>query len=126
VQPVDCECLWQWVPVEPGRRYGLKFDYRTVEVASPSGLRWRVEEAGSRAELAPRSPELGAETWRPAEAAFQTRPGTRLVRLVLGYRRVLGTTRIQGALWVRGLGLEMERSGRPRVGPSSTVSSTSR
>jgi len=108
-QPADCECLWQWLPVEPGRQYRLRFDHRTVHVAGSSGLRWRVEEAGSGTELAPGSPELGAETWTPAEAGFETQPGGRLVRLVLRYRRVQGTARIEGALWVRGLRLEMER-----------------
>jgi len=108
-QPEDCECLWQWAPVMPGRRYRLRFQYRTVQVGRPSGLRWRVLEAGSGAELAPGSPDLAAENWTNGAVDFETRDQTRLIRLSLGYRRASGTTRIEGALWVRDLRLELER-----------------
>jgi tetratricopeptide (TPR) repeat protein len=108
-QPEQCECLWQWAPVLPGRRYRLRFEYQTEEVGAPSGLQWRVMEGGSLSELAPGTPDLAAGGWTRGEMAFQTRAGTRLVRLALGYRRASGTPRIQGALWVRGLRLDLER-----------------
>jgi hypothetical protein len=41
-QPERCELLWQYVPVEPGRRYRVRCTLHT-EV---TGLRWDVREAG--------------------------------------------------------------------------------
>jgi len=108
-QPESCECLWQLVPVVAGRKYRLSFVYRTVEIEGRSGVGWQVAEAGSGARVEAKSEELKAEEWTPGEVRFEAPSGTELVRLVLGYRRVPGTTRIEGAVVVRELKLGLER-----------------
>lgn len=107
-QPEQCELLWQWTPVAAGRKYRLRFESRTEGVASPSGLAWRIFDPRSRVELTPDAPGLTAGDWGRAEVSFQAPAGTRLLRLALCYRRASGTTRLQGALWIRGLRLDLE------------------
>jgi hypothetical protein len=93
-QPESCEPLAQWIPGGgPGRR--LRVEYRTFGIPAASGLRWTVLDAASGKEGA--AVPLSADAWSHAEARFSPR----LARLVLSYRRMPGTTRIEGSVELR-------------------------
>ena len=104
-QPELCEVLWQYLPLVPSTRYRLAFECRTSGIQAGAGLRWRVagalEGGGTWAESA----DLGGEHWSSGGVSFQTPPHPALARLALLYERRPGTTRIQGAAWLRGLKL---------------------
>ena len=108
-QPERCEVLAQWVPVAPGRRYGLGFEYRTEEMAGETGLAWKVSDGAGGGELAAGEPQAAAPEWRKGGLRFATPAGTRWIRLALWYGRVPGTTRIEGRFWLRQVALEETR-----------------
>jgi hypothetical protein len=93
-QPEICEPIAQWIP-GGGRGRRLRVDYRTIEIAPASGLRWTVLNAASGKEVA--AIPLSADSWSRAEVRFSPQ----LVRLALSYRRMPGTTRIEGSVELR-------------------------
>jgi tetratricopeptide (TPR) repeat protein len=98
-QPENCEIMSHFVPLAKGATYVLRFQYRTDDLPEETGLLWSVG-AGSQREL-PASQEWSAQQWQfqaPDDAA----------RLVLEYRRRLGTTRIEGTLRIRQVQLTQE------------------
>ena len=97
-QPESCEILSQFVPLLPGREYQLRFRYRTSEIAPNTGLRWRIVDAATGSELTKRSPDLSSDKEKQEEVLFSTAVETRLGRVVLGYERAAGTTRIEGSI----------------------------
>jgi hypothetical protein len=104
-QPETCTPLIQFVPVTPGARYGLRFEYHTSDLPPASGLRWSVFDARTGIDLATASPWLSNPEWKPAELHF-TAPAAGLVRLTLTCQRLPGATRIQGSVGLRQLALE--------------------
>ena len=93
-QPEVVQVLAQILPLVPSRRYRLRFSYRTEGLTPGSGLRWDVAGlAGSK--------DLYGEDWKEEEFEFTTPPEVSTVRLALSYRRALGTTRIEGSIWLR-------------------------
>ena len=97
-QPENFEVLSQFVPLLPGRKYRLRFRYRTTEIGPSTGLQWRIVDIATGKELAKRSPDLSGEKERQEEVLFSTEAETRLGRLVLAYHRAPGTTRIEGSI----------------------------
>jgi len=104
-QPESCEPLTQYLPLAPGARYRLRFEYRTAEVPVESGLRLSVFDFRTGKDLGGASPRLSSADWTAGESYF-TALNTRLARLALSYRRLPGTTRIEGTLFLRRLSLE--------------------
>lgn len=100
-QPESCEVLARFIPVMPSTAYTLRFRQQTPDLTKDTGLRWRIFDASSGRDLAAEAPQLGAERWSDGAAAFTTAEQTHLVRLALVYQRVSGSTRIEGALWLR-------------------------
>jgi hypothetical protein len=100
-QPEGFEILTQYMPVEPGRRYRIQFEYRTEDIPPASGLGWLVAPASGSGQPAGRSPALSSQEWRWEQFEFSTRPGEAIVRLVLQYHRAPGTTRGEGWLLIR-------------------------
>ena len=94
-QPENVQLLWQWLQVDPHRRYRLMFDYEAPAVA---GVCWMIGSAP----LPPLSP---TESWQPAEFRF-TAADSPALRLALIYQRQPGTMRAEGTLRVRNLRLE--------------------
>jgi len=105
-QPEQCEVLEQWLPVLPGAAYRLSFDYQTAGVEPETGLQWKVFDGAPGIELQAFSPQWSSPEWRTSAAGFTVPPGVRALRLVLNYRRMPGTVRIQGEAWLRNLRLE--------------------
>jgi tetratricopeptide (TPR) repeat protein len=106
-QPETCTPLLQFVPVTPGARYSLRFEYHTSELPPASGLRWSVFDARTGSDLATASPWLSNPDWKPAELRFAA-PAAGLVRLTLTCQRLPGATRIEGSLGLRQLTLERQ------------------
>jgi hypothetical protein len=104
-QAETCAPLLQFVPVTPGARYSLRFEYHTSQIPPASGLSWSVFDAPTGIDLAAASPGLSSPDWKPAELRF-TAPAGGLVRLTLISRRLPGAVRIEGSLALRHLWLE--------------------
>jgi hypothetical protein len=98
-QPEVAHVLEQLLPLVPSRRYRLRYSYRTEGIAPASGLRWEVADGAS-------SKDLCSESWKQEELDFTTPPNMSLGRLALAYRRALGTTRIEGSLWLQKVSLD--------------------
>lgn len=99
-QPERCEILSQLVPVLASAQYRFRFRYWTSNIGPNTGLRWRILDARTGAELVSHSPHLASERPTQADLPFSTPPGARLARVVLAYQRTLGTTRIEGSICV--------------------------
>jgi len=104
-QPETCEPLLQYIPVTPGASYRFGFQYHTSELPAASGLRWRVSDGRTGADLAPKSPWLSSTDWKPAEIEFRA-PASGLVCLRLSCQRQPGATRIEGDVELRHASVE--------------------
>jgi hypothetical protein len=93
----QCELLVQVVPLLTAKTCRLRFSYKTSGAPAESGLQWRILDAAS--------PPLSSDDWRHSEFAFSIRDN-KLARLVLGYRRVSGTSRWEGSITLRNVELE--------------------
>ncbi len=94
-QAEACDLLLQYVALAPGRRYRLRWDARTVNLASPSGIEWAVGTAAGIVE--------SSEAWRAGSAVFTAPTG--LLPLRLRYRRPAGQARAEGAVEIRNVAL---------------------
>jgi hypothetical protein len=94
-QPENCEPLQQFVPVQENMHYQLKVEYRTYGIAAASGLEWHVTNQNADSILITRT-NPSSERGDLLNFTFVTPAGCRLARIVLAYRRVPGTTRIEG------------------------------
>lgn len=104
-QPEQCESLAQFVPVRENTPYELRFRYRTSGVTAGTGLGWRItDSSGARMLTEPEG--LSSDSEAKARLSFATPAGCRLVRLALVYRRVPGTTRIEGFIVLRQIALK--------------------
>jgi O-antigen ligase len=102
-QPENCEFLNHFVALARGAPYVLRFQYRTRDLPERTGLGWSLG-------LAPDHQLPAAEEWSTGEWHFQAPAGA--VRLVLAYRRALGTRRIEGTLLLRQVRLEVDHGPR--------------
>jgi tetratricopeptide (TPR) repeat protein len=101
-QPENCEALTQLLPVLEKTDYEFSFTYRTSGISPGTGLWWRVTDgigSGTLAELE----SLSSEEETQRSVRFRTPNGCSLIRLALAYRRVSGTTRIEGSIVLRNL-----------------------
>jgi hypothetical protein len=95
-QPESCELLRQYVAMQPGRRYTLKWESRTTGFAQATGLEWKL--AGQRGALP------ASQDWTPGEMklpkvgqAISSSP----VFLALTYQRPAGEVRAEGHVELR-------------------------
>jgi O-antigen ligase len=103
-EPESCELLAHFLALRSGAHYRVQFEYRTAGLPARTGLYW---SAGGE----PAYEFDSAETWSRAEWHFWSSAETG--RLSLGYRRYPGTTRLEGALFLRNVQLDRE-DGQPR------------
>jgi O-antigen ligase len=99
-QPENCEFLNHFVALTEGAQYVLRFQYRTRDLPEQTGLHWSVSLGKDYALSA-------SEEWSTGEWHFQA--PTDAVRLVLAYRRALGTRRIEGTILLRQVRLEQDK-----------------
>ncbi len=100
-QPEQCEVLRQAVPLAGGKRYTLRFGFRSEGIPAESGPRWVVYDAVSGRPLSGDSPSLSGPDWTTQALEFTAPPEISLARLAVAYRRAPGTTRIEGSVWIR-------------------------
>ena len=89
-QPERCPIAWQYVPLEPGRLYRLRYEVRAGDPGANRGLRWEVPDASVQFE--------------PGSALFSTR--REVARVVLVYERPMGSPRLEGPVAVTHVRLE--------------------
>jgi hypothetical protein len=106
-QPERWALMEQVLPVQPSQTYRVSYSAKGVGVPAASGLRWVASELAGGKELASLSLRPGEETWRNEALSFVAPGDARAVRLVLEYRRAPGTTRFEGALWLRQISAEV-------------------
>jgi tetratricopeptide (TPR) repeat protein len=94
-QAETCDLVVQYVALTPGRRYILRWDARTVNLMSPSGIEWAVGNTAAAVE--------SAEAWSSGSAAFTAPAG--LLHVTLRYRRPPGQARAEGAVEIRNVAL---------------------
>jgi hypothetical protein len=98
-QPERCDLLAQNVPVAGGRRYRLRCRYQASGIARGAGPVWVAGDLATSEPLAAGQTETSLE--------FAVGPASRVLRLLLEYRRVPGTTRIIGVLNLESVRLEL-------------------
>ncbi len=110
-QPESCELLSQFLPVEPSRKYRLAAHYETEGLSGDIGLKWRVIDMITGADLLSGAGQIkpGERLENAGQYGFSTPPETRLLKLLLVYQRALGTVRIEGSLSLRSLDLGFDR-----------------
>jgi hypothetical protein len=111
-QPQAARVLEQVLPLLPSRRYRLRFSYRTEGVAPGSGLRWELTRLTGGGEWYATSADLFGDNWKQEAFDFTTPPDMGSGRLTLSYRRAVGTTRIEGSVWLRKVSLDFA----PQIG----------
>ncbi len=94
-QPESCQLLWQYVPLQPQRKYRLRTTTESAGFATASGLRWRLLDSIT-----------GRDYLEKGESAAFTTNHHSLARLILTYQRIPGTMRITGSLTLRSVHLE--------------------
>jgi hypothetical protein len=92
-QPENCETLVQFIPVRENTHYQLQCEYRTSGIAAASGLAWRITDWNGGGTLGD-GEELG-------KVAFVTPAGCQIARVALAYKRIPGTTRMEGFIVLR-------------------------
>jgi tetratricopeptide (TPR) repeat protein len=97
-QPESTEILSQYVPLLPCRRYVLSAQYGASGIPADSGVIYSLQLPDGRDLFAVRA---------PGDVPFQTPEGATLGRLVLAYRRVPGTVRIEGTLTLEKFALSL-------------------
>lgn len=103
-QPETAELLWQFVPLEGGRKYRLQGQYRTVDIRQATNVRWLlISLAGQVAEQSPYF--VAREDWTDFQWEWTAPLGSGAWRLVLQQAREPGTTRPAGSFYLQGLAL---------------------
>ncbi len=94
-QPEFCELLRQFVTLEPGKLYALRWEARTRGFAAPSGIDWIV--GATNAALEP------SQDWQAGTAEFKAVKS--LMPITLAYRRPTGHARAEGSVEIRAVSL---------------------
>jgi len=102
------EPLVEFVPVEEGAVYELRYAYRTGDLAAESGLAWRVADLSGG--MIAEGEELSSDDPVNGRMRFTVPKGCRMVRLSLEYRRRTGTTRIAGYVVLRDVAIQLRQS----------------
>jgi tetratricopeptide (TPR) repeat protein len=107
MQAERAEPLVQFVPVDAGGRYELRYRYRTDGISADSGLAWQVKALDGTAIA--EGPELSSIEEADGRLTFAVPAGCRMLRLSLAYGRRPGTTRIAGYIVLRSVELRAQR-----------------
>ena len=94
-QPESCELLRQFVVLEPGKWYLLRWEARTQGIESPAGIGWSIGTARGTVEA--------AQDWHAARLEFKA--GASLMPIVLSYQRPSGQARAEGSVEIGNVSL---------------------
>jgi tetratricopeptide (TPR) repeat protein len=94
--------LFQYVPVEPGKKYHLSAWLRTKAVSTDSGIRFLLEDANGNGTAGLLTPSItGTTPWTRVEADIESGPKSHVLKLQV--RRLQSQqfdNRIEGTAWV--------------------------
>ena len=96
-QPESCEFVEQYLPVLPNVKYRFRYRYRTRDLAAETGLGWSFVDARTVAELADGAVPASSG-WSEQTLTFSTGSRSDLLRLLLRYRRPVGSMRAEGSV----------------------------
>lgn len=104
-QAEHCDLLRQYIPVEPGREYEMRWLATGLQMNAPSGLAWRVQPVPESNTSVPSlfSADLldrTATVWR-----FRVPAATNLCTLTLEYARPRGAVRARGVVRLEAISL---------------------
>lgn len=102
----------QAIPLKPGRRYTIHSSYRLIGPADDSGLHWAIFPANGDAATTTElmmSPVLAGQDWQNTNVTYSSDRDS--ARLVLIYRRTLGTVRWKGTVQIRSVTSELAQAG---------------
>ena len=106
-QSENTEILSQYVPLVPHRRYALTVRYRVSGIGAESGLMCTLALPGGQDALEGRGLLPGGEGSLRQTIPFQSADRATLGRLVFGYHRLLGTSRIEGSVTLQDFALTL-------------------
>jgi len=104
-QPESCILLREYIPVEPGREYRMRWRAIPDRIETPSGLAWHVRPVGSAGAAGAVSGDILAaqrSVWR-----FKA-PAEKLCLLTLEYARPPGTVRASGSVTLQSVSLVVQ------------------
>jgi hypothetical protein len=94
-EPEDCTPLLETIPVVPGARYRISWEYQLPDTEGITGLRWEITGAAGQ------SPELNQQGgWKTGQLVFESGAGSS-VNLMLHYKRPFAATRAEGSVTIR-------------------------
>jgi len=96
-QPESCDFVEQFLPVVPNVKYRFRYRYRTRDLAAETGLAWSFVDARTVAEVAA-SAVPASPGWNEQTLTFSTGSGSDLLRVLLRYRRPVGSMRAEGSV----------------------------
>lgn len=98
----------QMLPIGPGRRYALIYEYLTQQLPAETGIGWVVRDGRTEQPVATPPPLENAEDfWYETSFSFDAPADARLLQLELKYERVPGTARERGRFLMRNVRLEL-------------------
>ena len=100
-QPDPCGFVEEYVPVEPGGAYRVRFRARTAL----TGLYWGFMDGRTGGEISAGPVSPSADGWSGQTAVFSAPAGCDLVRIMLIYRRPAGSMRAEGEAAFTGFAL---------------------
>jgi tetratricopeptide (TPR) repeat protein len=108
-EPTSCELASQYTALPPGRRYRLAVRARSASIPPGSGLQWSVVTVPGGQRIAAVSLDALGGPAAEQSIVFETPQTPAPLRLMLSYSRNLGTTRIEGTLWVESVELAVSK-----------------
>ena len=106
-QPEYTQLFVQMLPIDPGKRYALIYEYATQQLPAETGIGWVVRDGRTEQPVATPPPLENAEDfWYETSFSFDAPADARLLRLELKYERVPGTARERGRMVMRRIRLE--------------------
>ena len=101
-QPESSELLRQFVALQPGKMYSLRWEARTQGFGSPSGIDWTAGATLSTLEP--------AQDWHAGIMDFKAE--SELLPITLTYRRPTGQARAEGSVEIRAVSLVEKQPNR--------------
>jgi pentatricopeptide repeat protein len=99
-EPTDFDLVSMLVPLSPGQKYRLAVKYRLNGVKPDCGLAWSI------ATISDGKPVATAAFGKGTEASVDFEAQKKPARLLMTYNKSLGTTRIEGTVWIESVKLE--------------------
>jgi hypothetical protein len=96
-QPESSELLRQFVVLQPGKMYSLRWEARTQGFGSPSGIQWTVGPAHAAIE--------STQGWSAGNMDFDFKSEAALIPITLVYHRPTGQARAEGSVEIRAVSL---------------------